>query len=74
MLSTLDTRQLAAHDGPQRRFRVGRTREGRWVAVETSGARGGLFSRAAALHYAESETDRRPGAISIWPEPLELKI
>lgn len=75
MLSTLGTRQFAAHDSPQRHFRVGRNREGRWVAVETSGARGGIFtSREAALHYAESETDRWPGAISIWPEPLELKI
>jgi len=62
MLSTLGTRQFAVHDGPQRRFRVGRSREGRWVAVETSGARGGIF------------TDRRPGAIAIWPEPLELKV
>jgi len=75
MLSTLGTRQFAVHDGPQRRFRVGRSREGRWVAVETSGARGGIFtSREAALNYAESETDRRPGAIAIWPEPLELKV
>ena len=75
MLGTLGTRRHAAYDRPQRRFRVGRNREGRWVAVEISGARGGIFtSREAALHYADSETDHRPGAIVIWLEPLELKI
>jgi hypothetical protein len=78
MLSTLATRatrQPAVHDRPQRRFRVGRDREGRWVAVETSGASGGIFkSRDAALRYPASETGRRPGAIAVWPEPLELKI
>jgi hypothetical protein len=45
------------------------------VAVELSGASGGIFaSREAALHYAASESGRRPGAVSLWPELLELKI
>lgn len=71
MLNTSDAHQLAA----ERRFRVGRDREGRWVAVETSGASGGIFtSREAALHYAQAETYRQPGAVSISPEPLDLKI
>jgi hypothetical protein len=59
----------------QRSFRVGRNREGQWVALETSGMAGGIFtSRDAALHYAAFETDRQPGAVHFVAEPLELKV
>jgi hypothetical protein len=59
----------------QRSFRVGRNPEGLWVAVETSGMAGGIFtSRAAAVHYAAFETDRRPGAVHVVAEPLELNV
>jgi hypothetical protein len=75
MLSPSATRSLAAAGSQQRSFRVGRNREGRWVAVEASGTAGGIFtSRDAALHYAAFETDRRPGAVHFVAEPLELKV
>jgi hypothetical protein len=75
MFGAFGSRQVATGGRQQRSFRVGRNREGQWVAIETSGVSGGIFtSREAALHFAASETGRRPGAISIWPEPLELKI
>jgi hypothetical protein len=63
------------HATDQRSFRVGRDREGHWVAVESTGMNGGIFaSREAALHYAATETERRPGAVSISPAPVDLKI
>jgi hypothetical protein len=75
MFSTLEARAHAAAGNSQRRFRVGRDHGGRWVAVETSGASGGIFtSREAALHFAQWESDGQPGAVSLWPEPLELEI
>jgi hypothetical protein len=75
MLNASSSRPYAAHGPQQRCFRVGRNRKGQWVAVDSSGACGGIFaSREAALHYAAFETNRRPGAISIWSEPLELVI
>jgi hypothetical protein len=73
MLNASWSRPFAAQQ--QRRFRVGQNSSGQWVAVELSGASGGIFaSREAALHYAASESGRRPGAVSLWPELLELKI
>jgi hypothetical protein len=59
----------------QRTFRIGKNRNGLWVVAEANGASGGIFSSwDAALHYATFEADRRPGAISLSPEPLELNI
>jgi hypothetical protein len=75
MFSSFATRTLTGAGSQQRSFRVGRNREGLWVAVETSGMAGGIFtSRDAALHYAAFETDRRPGAVRFVAEPLELKV
>lgn len=75
MLSSLDRPKVASRSNPQRSFRIGQNREGLWVVVENSGVSGGIFkSRDAALHYAAFETDRRPGSIQFWPEPIELKI
>jgi len=75
MLGSFATRTLTAAGSHWRSFRVGRNREGLWVAVETSGMAGGIFkSRDAALHYAAFETDRRPGAVHISTEPIELKV
>jgi hypothetical protein len=75
MFSSFATRTLTGAGSQQRSFRVGRNREGLWVAVETSGMAGGIFtSRDAALHYAAFETDRRPGAVCFVAEPLELKV
>jgi hypothetical protein len=56
-------------------FIVGRDRQGTWIARETRGLAGGIFaSRDAALHYAEFESDHRPGAVRLASRPLELKI
>jgi hypothetical protein len=54
---------------------VGRNRRGAWVALDTNGLAGGIFvSRDAALHYAEFESDHRPGAVRLVSQPLELKV
>ena len=75
MLRSFAMRSLTTAAGQQRSFSVGRNREGLWVAVEATGAAGGiLMSRDAALHYAAFETDRRPGAVHISAEPVELKV
>jgi hypothetical protein len=56
-------------------FRVGRDHEGHWVAIDRSGTCGGIFvSQEAALDYAAAETERRPGAVSVTTEPVELRI
>jgi hypothetical protein len=55
-------------------FLVGQDSEGHWLAVETHGLGGGMFvNRAAALHYALSETGKRPGAVSMAPQPIALR-
>ena len=56
-------------------FLVGQDHAGHWVVIETHGLGSGLFrSREAAVRYAASETDHRPGAVQIVRQPLELKI
>jgi hypothetical protein len=56
-------------------FIVGQNLKGAWIALETHGLAGGIFvSRNAALHYAQFETDHRPGAVHFAPRPLELKV
>ena len=58
--------------GPQlHHFLVGQDHDGHWLAIETHGLGGGIFiTRAAALHYALGETAKRPGAVSIAPQPI----
>lgn len=54
---------------------VGRDTEGHWLAVETHGLGGGLFtSREAAFRYACFETDRRKGAVAVVSEPVSLRL
>ncbi len=54
---------------------VGRDAEGHWLAVETHGLGGGLFtSREAAVRYASFETDRREGAVAVVAEPVTLRL
>ncbi len=54
-------------------FVVGRDGEGHWLAVETHGLGDGFFTtQDAAIHYARSETARRPGAIVLSPVPISL--
>ena len=58
---------------PASAFLVGQDREGRWLAVQAGGRRGGIFlSRDAAVHYARDETERREGAVSFVAAPLRL--
>jgi hypothetical protein len=50
------------------RFLVGRDFDGRWVARDEQGHTGGVFvDRAAAIHFALAESNRRPGAIRLVP-------
>ena len=54
-----------------RTYRVGRDRAGRWLAMETSGRGGGMFtSQEAAMRFAQAETARRPGAVMVSGEPI----
>lgn len=58
---------------PATPFLVGQDLEGRWLAVQAGGRRGGIFlNRDAALHYARDETGRREGAIRFAASPLRL--
>jgi len=54
-------------------FLVGRDVDGDWLAVETHGRGGGIFSdRGAALRYAVFETGHRPRAVRITAKTLSL--
>ncbi|NEU12645.1 hypothetical protein G3T14_10900 [Methylobacterium sp. BTF04] len=60
-------------EAPQ--FIVGQDPQGRWVAVEIHGLAGGLFrTRHDAMHYAIDATDRRPDAVVIATDRVELRI
>ena len=60
---------------PDTRFIVGQDPQGRWVAVEVHGLAGGLFrTRHDALHYATDETRRRPDAVLISTDLVELRL
>lgn len=62
-------------DGAAARFIVGQDPEGHWVAVEIHGWAGGLFrSRGDAVHFALHETRRRPDAVSLSAERIELRL
>jgi hypothetical protein len=54
-------------------FKIGRDREGHWIAVETHGRGGGYFrSRDDALHYARAEAGA--GAVTVCARPLALRL
>ena len=56
-------------------FLVGKDSHGHWVAKDPSGRRGGLFiDRAEALKYAMFENGRRPQAVIMVPDVLELDM
>ena len=56
-------------------FVVGMDREGHWLAMETHGTSGGIFSsKDAAMRYAVLETDHRPNAVRLAPSALELAL
>ena len=61
---------LAVPRGVEHMFLVGQDSDGHWLAVETHGLGGGIFTtKDAAVHYARAETDKRPGAVILasWP-------
>ena len=54
-------------------FLVGRDVEKHWLAVDTLGRSGSLFtSQEAALRYATFESDHRSGAVRRTEEPIAL--
>ncbi len=54
-------------------FKIGRDREGQWIAVETHGRGGGYFrSRDDALHYARAEAGA--GSVTVSARPLALRL
>lgn len=56
-------------------FLVGQDSEGHWIAVETHGFGGGIFtSKDAALHYARDETGRRPEAVLLAAATVLLTL
>ena len=75
MFASINNNSGIRHLTPSRSFIVGRNRAGRWIAVEPHGLAGGIFvNRKAALEYAEFETDRRPGAVSVAKGPIDLTL
>lgn len=64
-----------APQSPSTRFIVGQDPQGRWVAVEIHGLGGGLFrTRHDAIHYATDIAGRRPDAVVISTDHVELRI
>jgi len=56
-------------------FLIGRNSRGNWVVRDPSGKRGGLFvDRAEALRFALFENGRRPQAVVMIPDVLELDL
>jgi len=56
-------------------FLIGRNSRGQWVVRDPSGLRGGLFvDRVHALKYAMSENGKRPRAVIMVPDVLELDL
>ncbi|MEI5667685.1 hypothetical protein WBO78_25785 [Bosea sp. CCNWLW174] len=63
----------AAASATRPHFKIGRDREGHWIAVETHGRGGGYFrSRDDALHYARAEAGA--DAVSFSARPLALRL
>ena len=64
--------QAAQQDYPPprgSRFVVGRDTRGSWVVCDRLGLVGGLFAdRVTAVHFAEFESDHRPGAVCCAPD------
>jgi len=57
------------------RFLIGKDSRGRWVAQDERGLCGGLFvNRAEAIRFAMRETGRRPQAVILVPDVIELDM
>jgi len=56
-------------------FVVGQNCKGQWLAIESDGSGGGIFAdREAAIRYASAETNRRPDAVRLAGESIELRF
>lgn len=54
---------------------LGRDEEGHWIVRDARGLSGGIFvNRDAALRYAAHETEHRPNAVHLVPEPVSLTL
>jgi hypothetical protein len=54
---------------------IGRNSRGHWVVQDPSGLRGGFFvDRVHALKYAMLENGKRPCAVVMVPDVLELDL
>lgn len=57
------------------RFIIGRDATGRWVVRDRKGLVGGLFTdRAAAVHFALTESDRVPGEVCCAPDDAIVSL
>ena len=57
------------------RFLIGKDSQGRWVSQDERGLCGGLFvNRAEAIRFAMRETGRRPQAVILVPDVIELDM
>ncbi|CAM5520269.1 hypothetical protein MAUB1S_08682 [Mycolicibacterium aubagnense] len=57
------------------RFLVGRDGDGRWIARDELGLTGGFFAdQAAAIHFAETESDHKAGCVSLAPDGTRLSL
>ena len=63
----------AATSAARPHFKIGRDREGHWIAVETHGRGGGYFrSLDDALHYARAVAGA--GFVTVSARPLALRL
>lgn len=54
-------------------FTIGQDLKGHWIAIDSRGQDGGIFtSREAALRYVAEQTGRRRGAALFSSTPLAL--
>jgi hypothetical protein len=66
---------LSNVSSPPPRFLIGKDCRGRWVAQDERGLCGGLFvSRVEAVRFAMRETGRRPQAVIMVADVLELDM
>ena len=57
------------------RFIIGHDATGHWVVCDRFGMTGGLFTdRASAMHFAVTESDHAPDAVSLAPDDAVLSL
>jgi len=59
----------------QGRFIIGHDATGHWVVCDRQGMTGGLFTdRDAAMHFALTESNHAPNAVSLAPDDEVLSL